>query len=374
MAQTVFGVNDPKAVKRYSTMLAVDTAKTSWFMKKMMSSENESKVPVQLVTDLESNQGDHVSYDISMQLRHEGVDGDNTADGKEEALQFYTDEMRIDQKRLPMGLGGRMTRKRTLINLRETALARGSEWWSRHFDETLFAYGSGARGVNRDYALPENYNGFAGNPLVAPDDEHLTYGGAATAKNNLTVNDKMSIGTIRRTVAQAQQMGGGITGVPQINPCLVDGEEHFVQVMSPYQAYDLKVATGAGEWIEINKALATAVGNKSPIFMGGLGMVDNVILHTHKNVVRFSDYGVGGNVEAARSLFLGRQALAMAFGSAGNKMRFSTVEETKDGGNKIVIFQGSIFGAKKTAFVIDGVSRDFGVISVDTAAAKPVGA
>ncbi len=36
-----------------------------------------------------------------------------------------------------------------------------------------------------------------------------------------------------------------------------------------------------------------------------------------------------------------------------------------------VITTASIFGVKKTAFTIDGVSRDFGVVAIDTACTDP---
>jgi N4-gp56 family major capsid protein len=94
-------------------------------------------------------------------------------------------------------------------------------------------------------------------------------------------------------------------------------------------------------------------------------MYNDVVLHKHKGVIRFTDYGAGGNVAAARALFLGRQAGVVAFGSPGNGLRFDWHEEERDNGNQAVITTSSIFGIKKTAFTIAGTSRDFGVISMD---------
>jgi N4-gp56 family major capsid protein len=88
-------------------------------------------------------------------------------------------------------------------------------------------------------------------------------------------------------------------------------------------------------------------------------------------VIRFSDYGAGGNVNACRNLFMGRQAAVMAFGSPGTGLRFDWHEETQDRGNQAVIDTGTIVGVKKTAFTIDGTSRDFGVIALDSACADP---
>jgi N4-gp56 family major capsid protein len=152
---------------------------------------------------------------------------------------------------------------------------------------------------------------------------------------------------------------------------MIDGEEHYVLLMNPFQAYDLRTASGTNTWSDYQKAMATAVGNKSPIFKGGLGMINNVVLHMHKAVVRFSDYGAGSNVAAARSLFMGVQAGAIAFGSPGTGMRFDWHEEMDDRGNQLVVDSGCIWGFKKCQFAINSVGTDFGVISVDTAAADP---
>jgi N4-gp56 family major capsid protein len=126
-----------------------------------------------------------------------------------------------------------------------------------------------------------------------------------------------------------------------------------------------------GEWLDIQKAAAAAEGRNNPLFKGSSGMYNNVILHKHRNVIRFNDYGAGLNVTAARALFLGRQAGVVAFGSAGTGLRFDWNEEMEDRGNQVVITTGSIFGVKKTAFTVDGTSRDFGVIALDTAVADP---
>ena len=142
--------------------------------------------------------------------------------------------------------------------------------------------------------------------------------------------------------------------------------------MHPFQAYDLRRNSSAGQWIDVQKAAAAAEGStKNPMFKGGLGMYNDVILHSHRATINFSDYGAGLNVPAARGLFMGRQAGVVAFGSPGTGLRFDWAEEVEDRGNQVVITTGSIFGVKKTAFTIDGTSRDFGVIAVDTAAASP---
>lgn len=373
MAKTIVGVGDAKAIKRYSAFLAVDVGRKSYFNRKFMGVGESAQTPLQTLPHLERDSGDQISYDLVMQLKMKPIQGDATLRGKEEDLKFYTDSLYIDQLRGGVNTGGQMSRKRTIHDMRQIARVRQSEWWARLFDETLFMYLSGARGVNSDFIEDTSFTGYAGNAFVAPDSQHILYGGDATSKATLDSADKLTLGTIDKALSRAEVMGGGTTGIPSIQPCEIDGEPHYVLVMHPWQEYDLRTNTSTGQWLDIQKAATGAEGKANPIFKGGLGMYNNVVLHKHKSTILFSDYGAASPavVRAARALFLGRQAGVVAFGSPGTGLRFDWHEEMEDRGNQVVITTSSIFGVKKTAFTIDSTSRDFGVIAIDTAAADP---
>lgn len=367
MGQTIIGAGDAKAVKRYSVSLAREFSRESYWNNRFVGVGEKAQTPVQLITDLERDQGDQVTYDLVMNIKMQPIEGDSVLKGREEGLQFYTDNLLLDQMRAGVNCGGRMSRKRTIYQLRDIALDRQKDYWARIFDELLFIYASGSRGVATDYIFPTTYTGFAGNALTAPDSNHILYAGAATAKNNLASTDKVSLTVVEKAQTKAKTLGGGTTGIPALVPCKFEGEERFVYVMHEYQAYDLRTSTSTGQWLDIQKSLATAIGNQSPMFKGGLGLYNNTILHSHRAVIQFSDYGAGANIAAARGLFLGRQALVVAYGSPGTGMRMNWDEETDDRGNQLVITSGSIFGVKKVTFN----SLDFGVLSIDGAAAAP---
>ena len=371
MSRTIVGAGDPKAVKRYSGYLAVDTKRQSYFGSRFMGVGEKAETPIQMLPHLENDAGDTITYDLVMQLKMKPVRGDNTLRGKEEDLKFYTDSLLIDQLRGGVNTGGKMTRKRTIHNLRDIGRVRQSEWWARLFDETLFIYLSGARGINEDYIEDTDFAGYAGNPLQAPDSRHVLFGWDSTSKATLDATDKLSLEIIDRAVAIARTIGGGTSGIPALQPVKIDGEDHFVLVMHPWCEYDLRTALNTGNWLDIQKSLATSEGRNSPLCKGGLGMHNNVVLHSHNGVIRFSDYGAGSNVKACRNLFMGRQAGVVAFGSPGTGLRFDWNEETEDRGNQLVITTGSIFGVKKCGFTIDGTRRDFGLLSLDVAAADP---
>jgi len=351
-------------------MLAYDTSHKSYFNQRFMARGAEAEVPIQILTDLESDAGETISYDLLAELKMAPVEGEEILEGKEEGQKFYTDQIYIDQARCGVNTGGRMTRKRTLHDLREKAKRQQSSWWARLQDELLFIYLSGARGVNANFLLPLGYTGRAGNALVAPDSQHVLYGGDATAFNNIDANDKFDLRMVDRAKTKADSQGGGATDIPVLQPCKMDGEETFVLCMHTFQEDDLRSNTSTGQWMDIQKAAAGAEGRKNPIFKGSLGMYRGVILHSHRNAIRFANAGSGGNVEAARALFMGSQAAVVAFGSPGTNMRFDWHEETRDNGDKVVITTSSIFGVKKVTFTTPIGAQDFGLFSLDTAAAS----
>lgn len=363
MTQTVIPFGDPKAQKKWSSALAVDQIKKSYFEKKFVGTSDNSVI--QRKTELESDAGDTISFDLSVQLRGEATEGDARLDGKEENLKFYTDQVIIDQVRKAVSCGGRMTRKRTAHDLRKIAKDRASDYWARYCDEMMFIYLSGARGINRDFLFPTDWAGRANNAIQSPDAGHILYGGDATSKATLAAEDKMTRAVIERAQVQATMLQAQDPEAANMAPVMIDGEEHYVLLMSPFQEYDLRTATGS-EWIDVQKAAAAAEGRNNPIFKGGLGMINNVVLHSHRNAIRFNDYGTGTPVDAARALFLGRQAGVVAYGTSGG-MRWEWKEDEKDYGNEPSVASGAIFGFKKTRFN----GKDFGVISVDTAAKDP---
>ena len=363
MGSTAIASNDAKTKKKWSANLAVDTVKKSYFENRFIG-ENDNSI-IQRKVDLEGDSGDKVSFDLCVQLRNSPTHGDNRVEGKEESLKFFTDEVVIDQVRHAVSAGGRMTRKRVAHDLRKVGRDRLGDYFSRLVDEYFFMYLCGARGVNEDFIEEVGFTGFAGNALQAPDADHLLYGGDANSKGSLTTADKMSKNLIERANNKAEMMQARNPKTANMVPVKNGADEQYVCIMSPDQAYDLRVADTSG-WLDIQKAAAAADGKNNPIFKGGLGMINDTVLHKHRNVIRFSDYGTGNDVKAARAILLGRQAAVVAYGTNAG-MRFDWKENLKDYENEPTFASGFIGGIKKTRFN----DSDFGVISIDTAAADP---
>ncbi|EDM71056.1 hypothetical protein RAZWK3B_16705 [Roseobacter sp. AzwK-3b] len=358
MAQTILNWGDPKAVKRWAATLATQVNRNSYFNKKFVGKGENNVIEEKM--DIASDAGDRVSFDLSVKLRQRPTFGDKRVKGKEENLRFFTDEVIVDQMRHPVSAGGRMSRKRTLHDMRKIAKDRLAEYWQQYIDELYFIYLSGARGVNEEFIEPADYTGFADNPLQAPDAAHILYGGSTTTKGSLTSDDIMTTNLIERAATHSKMMRSKDTDATDMMPVDVEGEKHFVVVMSPYQAHSMRTESGS-QWLDFQKAAAAAEGRKNPIFRGNMGMINNVVLHEHENVIRFNDYGSGNDQPAARALFLGRQAGVVAYGTPGG-MRYMWKEEMEDYDNEPTVVAGLIMGVKKTRFN----NRDFGVIALDT--------
>ena len=158
-----------------------------------------------------------------------------------------------------------------------------------------------------------------------------------------------------------------------MRPIKIDGVNHYVLFIHPWQAFDLKNnATYAQAQRE-----AAARGEKNPIFTGALGVWDNVIVHEHE-YVPFLDISVAGHnfnasgagtdfsADCFRALLCGAQAAIFANTSKSFMMR----ERDFDYGNKVGHSTGIMGGVQKLTFNTSGI--DYGVIALDTAASSLV--
>jgi N4-gp56 family major capsid protein len=153
----------------------------------------------------------------------------------------------------------------------------------------------------------------------------------------------------------------------------VDGSESYVAVMHTFQFDAMKSSTSTGQWLDIQKAAAAAQGQSNPIFKGNVGEYNGTVMHKHRNVIRFSDYGAGANLPAARALFLGAQAGIVAYGDNGSGVRYKWTEVVRDHENQVAIGSYAVMGMKKSTYKSkDGtVTRDFGVMALDTYCVDP---
>jgi len=355
MGYTNFPVGDPLAIQLWSKSLGVEDSKYIYFAK-FMGGEDAI---IRKVEDLVKKKGEKITIGLRMKLTGPGVTGDNKIEGTsaEEALTFFYDALFIDQLRKGTKSEGRMSEQRVPYDIRANGRDALAVWFGEEYDELHFIYLSGARGIDASFHNGLDFTGFAGNPISAPDSAHHIYAGDATGKADLDSDDKMSLNTIDKALAKIETME-----LP-LRPIMVDGEKKWVFLMHIWDAYDLRNSTSENDWTDIQKRM----GPKSLIFKNALGDHDGMVLHKHRNVIRFNDYGATGDVTACRNLVLGAQAGMIAWGGDGGQGRYTWNEETEDRGNALAITAGTIAGMKKATYN----SKDFGVIAVDSYCKDP---
>ena len=369
MARTLIAAGDQKAVKRWSSSLSLDASQEAYWDSRFTGRGANSRTPVQILDDLEKDSGDQISFDLLAELKSTPIFGDDILEHNEENQRLFTDKIFIDQMRVGVNSGGAVTRKRTLHDLRARAKVQMGAYWASINDQLKFMYGCGGRGVNENFNFPLNYTGHAGNLFTAPDAAHRIFGGVATAYNNMVATDKFDLKIIDKAVTRAAVQGGGASDLTVLQPCKFGAETCYVLVMHSWQEDDMRTNSVTGQWLDIQRAAAAAEGRKSPLFTGALGMYRGVVLHSHRNVIRFNNAGAGSNVDAARAIFMGTQALVTAFGSANGDNRFDWKEFAKDNGNQFIVVSGYIGGVKKVSYDTSVGVQDFGMFSLDTAAA-----
>lgn len=280
---------------------------------------------IQTKDDLKKDAGDRITIPLMMKLTGTGVAGDATLQGNEEALVFHDFAVTVDQLRHAVRLKGRMEEQKTQIDLRTSGKEGLRIWLAETLDLAIFT------------ALS-----------TAPTTNRILYANSRTSEGTIVDGDKFSCSIISAAKRKAQLAN------PKFRPVKVNGKEHFVMLIHPYQARDLK---SDPLWLDA-QAMANTRGEDNPIFTGALGTYDNVVLHEHENVSITATGSGAANV--GHALLLGAQAGVRAVA----KEPFWE-EEAFDYKNQVGFATGLIYGVAKSVFNLE----DFAVINCMTGAA-----
>lgn len=354
MADTSFGVNHPLAVKAWAKKLMVESLKQMWFSKFIGSG---SRSVIQTFDNLKKDAGDRIRIGLRMQLSGAGVQGDSTAEGNEEALSLYYDDIYINQLRHQVISGGKMSEQRVPFSVREESMQALADWWARRDEEAIANQLAGNTGQSNTA-----YTG--NNATLAPSSNNLLVANE-TAESSLSTSTVhyFSLTLLDRAVAKAKTL------TPMIRPIRLKGDEYYVAFLHPYQVYQMRTSTSAAQWADIQKAaMAGAKSSDSPIFTGMLGIYNGVVLHECPYLPAFT-FGGGATDTGRRAVFAGAQAAAWANGSDGGSgdTPVHWNEELFDYGNKLGISAGRIYGTKKLQYN----SQDFGVITMASYSPSP---
>lgn len=345
MADTNYGVNHPLAVKVWSRKLLHEALKQTWFSKFIGGDSNSV---VYLKTDLEKGPGDRITCGLRMLLTGDGVQGDNTLEGQEEALTTYSDNLFIDQLRHAVRSAGKMSEQRVPFSVREEARLGLTDWWAERLDTSFFNQLTG----NTSQA-DTRYTG--NNATLAPTT--TVYGGGEGTAGSLSASTTHAL-TLRdfdKAVAIAK------TRSPMIRPIRMGGDNYYVAFLHTNAVFQLRGQTATAQWADIEKAKVQG-GKESGIFTGAIGVYNNVIFHESTRLPDATGYSTPGSGSAAdfrRAVLCGAQAMLLGYGQEGGSS-VNWTEELFDYKNKLGVSAGMIFGMKKSQYN----STDYGVINL----------
>ena len=334
----------------------------------------DSNSMVQHVTELTKTQkGARAVITLVHDLEGDGVAGDRTLEGNEEAGKSSDQVIIIDQLRNAERHEGRMADQKSIINFREQARDKLAYWLSDRIDQLAFLSMSG-----QTYSLKNSGGSRVGSDLAnlefAPTSADVPTSKRYARWNHATL--ALEWGTGNGSIVatdipewemfvqlKAYAKDNYIRGVREKG-----GEETYHAFLSPQAMAKLKLSST----YMLNLRHAIERGDKNNLFSGSSVKIDGIYFHEFRHVLNTrtgvsgtSKWGAGNVVDGCQILFCGAQALGMADLGAPE-----WDEKGFDYENQQAISTGKILGFKKPKFYSQysgGTVEDFGVISVYTA-------
>jgi len=361
MAVTQIGVNNPLAVKTWSRQLAVEVSKATLIAPLIGTSSN---AVIQLKDETAKASGDKVTFGLRRQLIGDGVSESSALEGNEEALSTYSDTVQLNELAHAVRVRneGTIDAQRVPFSLREEASQGLVDWYADRLSMTAFLHFCGYTGAavtfeGRGVSLADVHYGF--NAPTAPSSGRILRAGNKSTDEDLTDSDLFDLSLIDKAVERAKLAN------PKIRPVRVGAENVYVCYLHPTQVTALRSHTGAGQWLDIQKAAYSGSRARSPIFDGSLGMYNGVVLRESEHVMPGLDGSGQEIVNVRRGVLLGAQAGIIAFGKNQMAEKYKLVEELFDYQRELGVAAKTVLGFKKTVF--DG--QDFASLVISTYAA-----
>ena len=341
-------------------------ARNQSFINKFLGSGPNAMV--QHITSLSKSQkGARAVITLLADLEGDGIVGDRTLEGNEEALKSYDQVIRYDQLRNANRIEGRVADQKSIVNFRENSRDKLAYWLADRMDQLAFLTLAGI-----DYSMYPD-----GRTRVGSDLKNLEFAKDVTPPSAKRVarwdgaKKELVIGGVSNAVVaadtpmwdmfiqlKAYAKDNYVRGVGD------GGEEVYHAFLSPAAMAKLKQDPVYRD----NLRMAQTRGDKNELFTGSSVKVDGIYLHEFRHVPNTrlaatgKKYGANGNVDGCQILFCGAQALGMAdLGSP------EWVEKEFDYNNSPGISVAKILGFLKPQFTTQysgGTKEDHGVLSV----------
>lgn len=360
--------NDPIAVQIYSQRFFAQPVKSPVLVKLMSASLNPRDMTnfAQYFDEPLHGPGDNVRFDLLPNIASLGVLGDAPVTNQEVPIKYTSQVVTINQHRLPILWSGRMSQQRAPWSARDAIYAIASNWIKEIWGYAALNQAAGNTGQTDVRATGMN-------AVTAIDANHLVLAGnvSTIANLSLTPSAKFDLSMINQAVALSRALPF------PIKPVVIKGiEVNGLTFIHTYQARDLRNNFDKGQWGDVfSSLLQGGIATGNPIFVGALGIYNNVPLHedahvpwgdstqnlwfnaiAQSNVASPGALGApaNGTTNVAYGIFLGAQSLAIAFGAVdvvdGEPMRVNWYEELLDAGNDLRVTLTMIYGFERTIF------------------------
>lgn len=359
--------------------LLTNEQKTVWSMDMWRQARNQSFINqflgkgansmIQHVTELKkSEKGTRAVMTLLTDLEGDGIAGDRTLEGNEEAMKSFEQVIRVDQLRHANRHEGKMADQKSVVTFRENSRDALSYWMSDRVDQMAFLTLSGV-----SYSVKNS-----GGTRLGSDLQFLEFAADVTAPTNkrfgrwngTTKQIEWGVGSSAVTaadtpmwelfvLAKAYMKDNYIRGVRSDG-----GQEDYKVFISPQANARLKL----DPTYMANLRYAAKRGDTNELFTGDAVRIDNIVIHEFRHVLNTrlaptgSKYGAGGAVDGCQLLICGAQA--MGFADIGNA---EWNEKGFDYENQQGISTGKIIGFLKPKFYTQysgNTVEDFGVVSI----------
>lgn len=346
-------------------------ARNAQFLNQFMGESHNSMI--HKITELtKTKKGARAVLTLVNDLEGDGVAGDRTLEGNEEALSSEELVINIDQLRHANRHEGKMAEQRSVVGFRKESRDKLAYWMADRLDQMAFltlsgvtfdmknngAQRVGSDLVNLDYA---NVLAPSDNRYYRWDETSGLIGGGVADNADLVAADVITWEMLIDLRAAAEE--------DYIRPVRMENGVALYHVfVSPTTMAHLKKDAD----FLANLRNAGVRGGSNPLFKGAESYyVDGLAIHAHRHVYNtrgatsgVGKWGAGSDVDGCRVLFCGAQA--MGFADIGMP---EWVEKGFDYENQQGISIGKIAGMLKPQFVSKsyGTVEDFGLIAVDVA-------
>ena len=212
--------------------------------------ENDINSIIEVHTRLEKTAGDRETFTLFRELTGGGVTGDNTLEGNEEGLDWFSDTVTLDQIRNGVRLGGAMTEKRPVFDLANESKGMLKQWMATYLDDYVFTQMDDS-----------------------PTSVH--FGGDATSTADIDASDTITPALLDEAVASSMKAD------PKVWPIRVGGRAWYVVVIHPDVAYDLKQHA---TWTSAQRDATPRSKEENAIFSGAMGYWGGTAIYVSEKV------------------------------------------------------------------------------------------